>query len=226
MNIQITNHYIIIKREMENPQILTGKEFNRLHGNERFIILVTKQEYKTGIIKIKPAFYIGSENSKEDTLLCLNDLNKSYLKEILTFCQAYEYFIEVTIPHDVSIYYYSMEKDRNEPMIISEKFILGDVVRIADLDVWQYYDFCVDIVKEDGLLLKFVPDEFHKNETICKNAIISNPHAFQIIENPSQCICEYAIIMKPELIKFVKILNDDIALIYRNKIHQINIHFI
>ena len=172
--------------------MLTGYEFNEKNKEKTFVKLTNKLcihnnfEYKEGLNEDILLFDPYKKCGAGGLYFC--EIN--YLHLWIEYCGIMEYVWNVTIPEDAKIK--------------CNKFVIQNKQCI-----WDNYDLCLELIKQNGLNLKYIKEQTNK---ICLEAVKQNGHALQYVKEQTNELCLKAVKQNGYSLKYVKNQTDEICL--------------
>ena len=156
-----------------------------------YYILIDKFQIRDGI-----QYQIGS-NTNYDALFTTIDF-------LPLFLHYGELLVEIEIPIDAKISIHSNKQWK------TNKFIATKIYPISQWELWNNPVFCLNAVKQNGLLLRFITNQ---TEEICLAAINKHEFALEFCLEQTEKICLAAVNKNGCALQFVRMQNPKICLI-------------
>ena len=178
--------------------VLTGKQFNEKYRGKTFIKLTNQLENHHGF-----QFQTGWNIDK----VAVTSKLSSYPPCGIYFCQLEHMFKWLSYGDNLMYYIRSVTLPDNAKVEEYDKhwradrIILGERLKIADLEIWDNKKICSEAIKENVCALRFVKDQTIE---ICLEAIKQNSYAIQYVKDQTERICSEAIKKNPYIIEYVR----------------------
>jgi len=109
----------------------------------------------------------------------------------------------ITIPCDARVQFL-------EYGCIVNKIKINSCIPLEEWKLWDDYNFCVDAVKENGYLIRYIKNPKYE---LYELAVRSRPLALRYLPNPSVEMCFTAVRACPEALKYVDRQTYDLCLL-------------
>jgi hypothetical protein len=123
-------------------------------------------------------------------------------------CLKDDYYItDVTVPEGVAINIKMHEK--SDRIYSASQITLSNVRTIGEMKQWKSPSFCLDMVKQHGNALRYVPP-YNRTDIICSEAIGNYPFAIKYIPTHKQTeqLCQYAIERDYRTAEYVRLTDE------------------
>jgi hypothetical protein len=177
-------------------RILSGSEFNKVHGQEKFIKLSYEPENYSNL-QCQTGLNISEDFNKAAGGIDFCNrkvLNKWLRRRYGKVCNTY--FRDVIIPPNAKI--------MREPfMFRSNKLILSE-----ERNVWSDDDLCQIAVTADPMSLEFCENQ---TDDLCKLALTKNGSAIKFIKHQTTELCQLAVMQDTYALRYIKEQSDEIC---------------
>ena len=167
-------------------QVLTGQQCNQQYPEKLFVKLTNELEnhngyqFKTGL-NIDPIPFNPCGTCQPGGIyFCLLEkihIWLNYNGDPMIYCRL------VTIPDDALVY---VEENKFK----ADRMILSDRQKISDLEQWKDPVFCLEAVKQDNSVLKYVKEQ---TPELCLEAVRRNGWALEHVKQQTPELCLEAV---------------------------------
>jgi len=181
---------------------ISGTEFKKLYPNTTFYKLTNTSENHHNF-QFKDGLNIDI-NTFDPSLCCNGGLYFTELNNIghwITYTDI-RYIREVEIVDDSLV---CIEKRKFK----TNKFILKERILLKDFVFWNYDDFCLAAVKQNGDALQLVKNQ---TEEICLAAVKRNGYALKYVHDQTEEICLAAVTQNGYALGLIKNQTKEICL--------------
>ena len=148
-------------------QVFDGKTFSIMFGHVQFVKLTNETEkhndftFETGL-NVDTIPFNPNDQCEPGGMYFTN---KSNIPKWLYYSLSKMCWVRyVSFPDDAQVY---IEENKCK----SDKFYLGERMKIKDLDIWKDKDYCMAAVQQNGLALEYVKDQ---TPELCMAAVQQN----------------------------------------------------
>ena len=212
--------------DLENS-VISGELFNELFGYNKFVKYAS-YEYDLGkFTQENGVYYCSKEFTNTNYSNYSNSTSTQYIYGGIEFYSDREQFfkkLKTYYVYDSNIYNVEVPNDADvhikKDCFAATKLILTNKRKLVDMDEWNDLEYCKLAaefgcekyikVKSDEIMLKMIENDWFlikdvavQTDEMCEIALKKQPYAFIHIKNPSQKICNLAVSLSSDNIKYV-----------------------